>query len=370
MIKRVCRLLMPPIFFSIINRIRYFIIHRPINLRKLEKIEKLLPLQLVDEMKNYLESPDAVLTSRYWGYLIHKHLQQISHYGMKNYGNTVAGNYFTWKELDEIQLVELFSLITDNSDLYRIQIGMSFNESIQHNIILDMLYKYVSSKNELSSVLKSNSFKSFLHGNSPYMNFDGKFVTQDLLNSIIEYNNFSISLKESTNPKILEIGAGSGRTADLILTLHPGVKYIVVDIPPASYISRVRLETAHPTSRIQNCSSKAALKSILTSDDFDVLFIPPSLSPYLPNQYFDLMLAVDCLHEMNTKTRLLYSNMAARVSKFFYVKIWKKAYIPIDKERIDSSNLSSYGFRSSWKILRSENSIFPSNMCEYLFQIG
>lgn len=37
-------------------------------------------------------------------------------------------------------------------------------------------------------------------------------------------------------------------------------------------------------------------------------------------------------------------------------------------ERVDASNLESYGFRPCWEVLLMGNAVFPATMYEYLFQ--
>lgn len=221
----------------------------------------------------------------------------------------------------------------------------------------------------LREILNSHKFNGFLDGNSPYLELGDRFVTQDLLNTLIEYSSYYSTLKDLNSPYILEVGAGSGRSIDLILNLHSVGKYVVVDIPPASWLAKRRLHSAHPETKIRMCNTKIELESSLESKDCDVIFIPPSLAPYLPSGYFDLMLAIDCLHEMNMETRVKYADLATRVSNSLYVKIWESAYIPLDKELIHAGDFPKYGFNQNWEVLNHGNSIFPGTMYEYLFKI-
>ena len=337
--------------------------------KKLKQMENQLPKELVKELDHYLSSPDFDETSKYWKYLIYHHLKMISVDGIENYGTSVAMNYFTWKYLNQSQLEKLMQSINSISPLYKIQDGMTFNESIEHNLIVDLLHKYVTEQPHLREILNSHKFIGFLDGNSPYIELEERKITQDLLNTVVEYEFYSRTFEDVDHPRVLEIGAGSGRTIDLILNLHPSAKYVVVDIPPASYLAKVRIQRAHPDAVIHLCRTRIELESLLDSEDFNVVFIPPSLVCDLPDGYFDMMLAVDCLHEMKIETRIKYAELATRVSNFLYVKIWENAYIPVDRERIDASDFARYGFSSNWKVLSQGNSVFPGTMYEYLFQI-
>ena len=363
------RFLIPPIFLWFINRIRYNLSHSPMNHKKLKHMENNLPDELVMELDHYLSSPDFDETSKYWKHLIHSHVKMISVNGVENYGTSVAMNYFTWKYLNQRQLEKLMINIKAISPLYKMHDGMTFNESIEHNLIVDLLHKYVTEKPHLHEILNSHKFIGFLDGNSPYIELEERYITQDLLNTLVEYDFYSRTFKDVEHPRVLEIGAGSGRTIDLILNLHPSTKYIVVDIPPASYLAKLRIQRAHPDAVIRICRTRIELEPLLESEDFNVVFIPPSLVCHLPDGYFDMMLAVDCLHEMKIETRIKYAELATRVSNFLYVKIWENAYIPVDRERIDASDFPRYGFSPNWKVLAQGNSVFPGTMYEYLFQI-
>ena len=337
--------------------------------KRLKQIQNQLPEELVKELALYLESSDFDETSKYWKYLVYHHVKMISNNGIENYGTSVAMNYFTWKHLNQKQLEKLMLNINLISPLYKIQDGMTFNESIEHNLIVDLLHKYVNGQPQLRRILNSHKYVGFLDGNSPYLELEEKLITQDLLNTIVEYDFYCSVFEDMDHPRVLEIGAGSGRSLDLILNLHPGATYVVVDIPPASYLAKLRIQRAHPGAVVQMCRSGAELEMLLETNNFNVVFIPPSLVSYLPDAYFDIMLAVDCLHEMKMETRKKYADLATRVSKYLYVKIWENAYIPLDRERIDSSDLAGYGFSPGWQVLAQGNAFFPGTMYEYFFQV-
>ena len=102
----------PPIFPYFVNRIGYYFAHSPINSRRLKLLENRIPRELVREIEHFLLSDDYDQTSKYWKYLIHRHLRLISVSGIENYGTSVALNYFTWKTIDQNQLEKLIKSIT------------------------------------------------------------------------------------------------------------------------------------------------------------------------------------------------------------------------------------------------------------------
>ena len=49
-------------------------------------------------------------------------------------------------------------------------------------------------------------------------------------------------MKDVKEPlKILELGAGYGRTANVILSLKPNTKYVIADLAPSVYFSKKTL---------------------------------------------------------------------------------------------------------------------------------
>ena len=96
--------------------------------------------------------------------------------------------------------------------------------------------------------------KSFLLYN-PSIEIDNINISQDLINSIIDMYEMEkikkvVGLNTSQNKVILEIGAGNGRMADTILSLFNNKKYIICDIPLASYFAFYRLSKSFTNKKI------------------------------------------------------------------------------------------------------------------------
>ena len=52
--------------------------------------------------------------------------------------------------------------------------------------------------------------------------------------------------------KILEIGAGSGRTSEVFITLNENLNYVICDIPIASVIAFQKIKKSFPNKKISN----------------------------------------------------------------------------------------------------------------------
>lgn len=167
----------------------------------------------------------------------------------------------------------------------------------------------------------------------------------------------------------MEIGAGSGRWANTILELNPQTKYVIADIPPASYVAMSRLRYAYPDKKIYYVTDQANLEQYLSKpNSWDILFLLPTLLNNFPSKYFDITVAIDCLHEMNANMRHFFAKIATSKSKLYYFKIWNSTTIPLDNLHLTSSCLSDFGYTQDWVKLFSRECQFPSNFSEFLFR--
>ena len=106
-------------------------------------------------------------------------------------------------------------------------------------------------------------------------------LTQDKLNSILEFINIKkiLSTINSQSLNFLEIGAGSGRTTETIISLlneNTKIKYVIVDIPPAIYINYLRMKNNYSNKKIVlalNIDSEDTLKKMYYESD--IVFILP-----------------------------------------------------------------------------------------------
>jgi putative sugar O-methyltransferase len=191
----------------------------------------LIPSELYDQVDSFINSQDYLKTSRYWRHLILRHLRVMSSKGVENWGNSVAFNYFTWTRLEDTKLQSLTHHNLEDSSFLKIHKGLTPAESYSYNVITNLLWEHLRKSSHISLKQLESFSNRFSAGNAPTVIIGGMPVTQDLLNSAIEYESFSTALP-STGGSILEIGAGSGRNADFMLSLGTVTKYMIIDIPP------------------------------------------------------------------------------------------------------------------------------------------
>lgn len=359
----------PPYLTRIYYQFRNRNSNPPMDLFQLSALSKYLPRSLVIEVEQFLNSEDYLYTSKYWRHLMLRHLEHISNTGIEKWGTNIALNYFTWTKLEDLKLKNLSSCKTQEVNFLKLHDGLTASESYSYNLICNLLWRHLCNLDNFPINLIKTSAEQYNFGNSPHIEIDGLFLTQDLLNSAIEFWTYEKALTREKS-RILEIGAGSGRSAQFLLQAGLVDKYVIIDIPPASFIAKERIKRGFPDLRVVSCTDSEILQEFVANGEYDVLFLIPSIAKYLPRKYFDICLAIDCLHEMTKQTRIFYSKLAENTSNNFYSKTWKQAYIPVDKEYLDADNFESYGFQVNWECIATSDCVFPADFYEYLFKFS
>lgn len=187
---------------------------------------------------HYVDSGLLDLSSNYWNYLNKKNIEQIVAQGFQNFKQTVAQNYFTWVVNSNHPYASNLKnqqgglpITISSEELNRKHDFISSEESKQFNYItyLFLNYIYKNGGDAYLSYLEEPSI-----GNPPCIYFQGRRISQDVLNSLQEYLSMERVCKMDNLRTVLEIGAGSGRTAYCFLKIHPTLKYVIAPCKPLS----------------------------------------------------------------------------------------------------------------------------------------
>tara|TARA_B100001123_G_scaffold418066_1_gene521565 strand:- start:307 stop:951 length:645 start_codon:yes stop_codon:yes gene_type:complete len=174
------------------------------------------------------------------------------------------------------------------------------------------------------------SIEEPVFGNPAFVSVAGKRITSDLLTSLDEWHALDGYLDFGNTKTVLEVGAGYGRSAFILLSKQTNIKYIVCDILPALYLSKTYLEQCFPQKRSVYVASdvgKSEFKQLVREND--LIFLLPQHLEFV--QGVDLFMAIDCLHEMSEQSLEFYVEQAKRCSNYFYFKSWKDTIVPFDK---------------------------------------
>ena len=178
---------------------------------------------------------------------------------------------------------------------------------------------------------------------------DGKLVSQDLVNSVLERNTIVEALggaARSRPARIAELGAGYGRLGHVLLSTY-SCRYFVFDIPPALYIAEWYLTRLFPAARVFRFRMFGSWKEIASElEDAEIGFFTANQLEYFPARYFDGFVTISSLQEMRREQIAHFLDlMAARADEMIYLKQHEDYLNPYDGLRI---RWSDYRLHSEW----------------------
>ena len=337
------------------------------NLRKFwSKLDKInLPDDFIKTFDLYLNSPSYSWSSKFWRHLMMLDLSLIASGKYKNYQNVISRHYFTSTDLDEKLIETLCNEIKNRNisidiNLFKKQDSLNWTQSINHNLITLLLYENLKSKKVFQYLSKIKKNTSIVENS---LNIDGIEITQDNLNSLDEYEKIEqltkkINLKKGT---FLEVGAGSGRTAKTILSINNNAKYVIADVPPAINVSYSNLKSCFPDKKIITAYQLNQEELNNAFNKNDILFIFPHQIKFFAEKTFEMSIAINCLHEMESKVIKEYMFNMERTSRIIYFKVWEYAGLPYSfYKNYSVHNKKDYFIKDSWKEHLKERCIYPA----------
>jgi len=322
--------------------------------------------QMIDEMFDELQhAPTPCKPSKFWKELSDTNIAQLKSHGFENLRNTVAFSYFTFPG-DKKQFRFLKSQLSKTTYLKnKLRALLAFtsprvitslrkrpmtdNCKMQthanflkiHTYYTQMLFDFVKKKDRDGLLDK---VKDSLIGNPPPVYRNGKLITADLANSILEYYSIVDSIGPNAFNTVMELGAGYGRNAAVFLQMHPKMRYIICDIPPALYVAQSYLTARFPDRKAFLFRPFRSFEEIRDEwNQASICFLLPHQMSYLPNKSVDLFVNISSLHEMRHDQIAYYFKEIDRlVSGYFYSKQWKKSYIPQENMVINEEDYPDF----------------------------
>ena len=295
--------------------------------------------RIAEMLEELINARLEVQPSQFWTELNKKNIEQLEKDGYENFKRTVVTNYFTWLLIfRDAQFRFLLKNVAVTS-LPRIALSALMTgshryfprgRSLAYNFLTYLLWQYLS-QNDPEGIRQKLAEPE--EGNPARVWQARRLISQDLANSALEYLGI---MGEGIDPKqiktILELGAGYGRTAYVFLTLMPGVRYIIADIPPALYVAERYLSSQFRQRRIfkfRKFSNYSDIKEEFESAEI-AFFLPHQLE-LLPDKTADLFVNISSLHEMRRDQIDYYFHQIDRLTKhYFYFKQWKLWHNTLD----------------------------------------
>jgi len=288
-----------------------------------------------------IESGDSrARPSKYWDELNKMNLAQLRQHGYENFKRTIALNYFTfarilpWDAQFRFLLRRLPARVTLDC-LKQALLARKHEYFSAFNWIQSLLYNFLTlaSWAYTRSAVSDPTLLALREpgeGNPAVIrDRSGALISQDLASSILEMSAMCDSL--SAGSVVLELGAGYGRDAYAMLATRPGIKYVIVDIPPALWVAETYLRHQFPDRRIFRYREFANFADV--EEEFrlcDIAFFLSTQITSLPDGLADLAVNISSLHEMRPDQIAFYFSQFDRLLKDggrFYFKQWKRGTV-------------------------------------------
>ena len=330
--------------------------------------------------ENFINSKSYSLVSNQWHLLNINDFESIKNNGLTKYGSEISTHYFTFLDYSNEHIKNLFKDLDYNKNInYNLNILKKHNNldhktSIVYNLLCLLLFEKLK-KSQSFKLLNNLSEKTYCDFDHPYINIENYKISSDKVISLFDYEKINSFYNLDNRHNILEIGAGSGRLSECLLSINSNLNYTICDIPPSIYISFQRMKLRFPEKKIKllvNINNTDELYDEINNNDISFLF--PHQIEIIKKNYFDLSIAIDCLHEMDKKTLKYYFNNLNQISNNFYFSIWKKTKnwgsgnLLKKTETLDFEN-GDYEIPSNWKKKFKEELEFPANQIALGYKI-
>jgi len=343
-----------------------------------------LPQELIEITEKFILSDSFKYTSNFWHSIniniykqlikaeINRYTKNIDDQHFNIFANSISDIYknsLNYQIKDALKNVENIK-INYKINLFKKHYLLDYDQSYKYNHLVILLYENLRKFDEFN-LLKSLNNETF---NDPFLEVEGVKITLNKIGALLGYHSItSIPSFSRPNNIILEMGAGLGGIAEVILSNNEKFKYVICDIPLSVFISYSRLKKAFPKKKISLCfdiKDKADMMNKLLNND--ILFIFPHQLQFFEKKTFDIFIAIGCLCEMDKKTIKKYMNYVDTLSKYLYFEVWDNTKVPfsIVKNKLSAYCDSDYSINKNWKKIFIENSIYPSNFVHLCYEVG
>ena len=343
-----------------------------------------LPEELIKITDQFIQSESYLWTSKFWRHNIINHYDYMSRLseGADPLHTILRSDYSGFTFLDEFSVDDSLkkkeNLVEFKKNFFKKypeiskkkQNDMSASKSEEHNIALLFLFEKIKDKNIFKNYnkIRKDIYKKY----NPILNVNDNVITQQLLISLLEYDKIKSLARNINRPlKILELGAGYGRTANMILSLESQVKYVIADLPPSIYFSLKNLRDFFKDKKIKNCMEiNDSGKMMEAFNDNDILFVLPHQLNLFDKKVFDVSISIGNLCEMEKKQIRNYMKIFENTSKYLYFKVWEISGLPYSFYQYYSvHNKKDYEIKENWKEHFKDRCLMPNNQFELGYEL-
>jgi len=185
---------------------------------------------------------------------------------------------------------------------------------------------------------------------------DKKFYTVSFLNELMKINYIKNNTNFNEINSIVEVGAGTGLLASVFLQLKKSLKYIIIEIPPALYITQSYLEAlGYKTLGYKDVVNLKNLNDV-DLNNYQVICLPSWKIDLLKGSKFDLFINVESFQEMEPELVENYlKKISPQISKYIYLNNGKNGH--------------ALGKKGEFGVLEQTNEDHYSNFLENDFKV-
>jgi putative sugar O-methyltransferase len=318
--------------------------------------------------------------SRYWEELNKMNLAQLHEQGYENFKRTIALNYFTWVRILpwDSQIIFLCKRLPATAVLRAFQNALGIARKnhfsslkgihfFPYRLLSLLLWEYIQTLSFSRDLL---ALREPQEGNPPLVYPSPSMaVSQDLGNALLEYASFHDVIPTSRPATILELGGGYGRNAFTVLHLHPEIKYVIVDIPPALWVAEKYLSSQFPEKHVFRYRDFGRFEDV--ADEYEsaqIAFLLSTQFAAIPHGSVDLIINIASLHEMRKDQVDYYFDRFDRVlapGGYLYIKQWRKAEVLFEGVTLLEKD---YPFPRGWNKVMSRTANVQTKFFEALYR--
>lgn len=328
-------------------------------------------------IKLHADASPLYRASKLWEALFVRHIRWLRENGISNFKRSVNLGYFQWKiSFKDNQLVSTLQQtnpVAILKNFLKIRITAPLTDDVGTTRQDPFVYRLFMAGlvEKTKSVDRSRLFGTIeepLSGNPWLISYEGRPISQDICNSLIEYSNISNEVALSSPLVMAELGAGYGRLAYIFLKARHDVKYVIFDIPPAIFISQWYLSQVFPDKKIFKVKSFTDFQDIRQEyEQSDIAFFLPEQLEFFPDKHFNLFINISSLGEMRMDQIKNYFSQIGRLTHgYFYTKQWITSVNSEDNLIIRQQD---YPVLPSWKRIYERPAAVQKKFFEALYKI-
>ena len=280
------------------------------------------------------------LPSKFWVELNEKNMRMLSLDGLEQFKRTVSQNYFNWlissrrhpfyKYLEnKTKISSILRSIVSAERKIDVRITTEDREieltNEQRRDYVDFVVMVWETMRQHDKLGLSRIVREPLVGDPIRIRRGLRLISQDLANSVIEYNTIAPYLGDSVSkrPTVGEIGAGYGRLA--YVTAEVGtVRHTIFDIPPALAVAEFYLSKTLPHKRIFKFRPFRSFGEVERElEEADIVLCTANQIRMFPDRWFSLMISISTFPEMRPQQVEIYLDQMQRLaSNGIFLKQW------------------------------------------------